>query len=80
MSLVILNKIKDSPLRLSKFLENDSFIEEIGDEDSFMLEIYSLISKNFINLQQEYDEEEGDDYSLEITDMGKSFLSYKDKD
>ena len=79
MSYELLKKIMKGGEKLTWFLENKEMLDEFGGTDPFIAGILKLIAKGFLNLIHEYDEDEGDDFKIELTEAGKAFISYKEK-
>jgi len=80
MSSEILKILKPDGIKLSLILLNKKLIDGIGGTDNLIAEIDSLLAKGFITIEHEYDEDEGDDFQIKITDSGGAFLRFKEKE
>ena len=80
MSLYLLKSLKGRENELSTLLEDKNFIDRCNGTDIFMAEMNSLLAKGFISLKHEYDEDEGDDYIIDLSKSGKAFLRFKERE
>jgi len=74
MSVDLLKSISENGTKYSSLLSNKKLLSEFNTLDNLTIELNSLVAKGFLTIEIEYDEEEGVDFSIKITDLGKSFL------
>ncbi|GEM_PF-2616339 len=78
MSLMLLKSIEEKGTRYSKILVNKGVLDKVGGEDPMVSEMHKLIAKGFLEIKYVYDKDEGEDFVLTVTKLGKSFIKFKE--
>ena len=65
--------------KLSELLLKEGYVDNCGGSDSIVAQIDKYTAKGFVKLKHEYDVEEGDDFLIELTESGKAFLRYRER-
>ncbi len=80
LSVTILKSIDSEELTpYSSLLSNSRLVEAAGSVDSLTLELYRLIAQGLAKATMSRGEEDNDQITFTITDIGKSYVGMKDR-
>lgn len=65
-------RIVTKDTRYSQIVENEKVISDYGNVESISTEIFNLMAKGYLKIDTIHDDEEGDDFILNVTQLGKS--------
>jgi signal recognition particle GTPase len=72
--LIILERLNKKETRYSDLLQDKKLIKKCGGLDSLVQMVQNLAAKNCLELVHEYDEDEGEDIVVKITNFGQAYL------
>ena len=75
----ILKKIKNQEGKYSHLLSDESLLAKYQGADTLVQLIQNLAAKNYIKLEYEYDEDEGEDIIIKITELGQAYLDSEER-
>lgn len=67
-------------MHYSTLLNNQKLLDRLGGIDGFTTGLNGLVAQGLVEIHHEYDPSEGDDIEISATKLGKSYLSFKERE
>ncbi|MDG6904415.1 MAG: hypothetical protein JRN20_01365 [Nitrososphaerota archaeon] len=76
MSIILLQTLTGYKSTYSELLNNSKLVDSFGGTDNLVRAIDSSIAQGLLLAEKQYNDDEGDDIELTITEFGKTYLEY----